>query len=942
MIRKKLIEVDLPLDPINYESGREKSIHYAHPSVLHIWWARRPLATCRAILWASLVDDPSSWPDRFPTKEEQDRERQRLFDILGRLESGTKDVVRGLVSWKEVNDLDSGVLEQAQREIARCLAWARNEEPPTDIKEVRDYIAKYAPPVYDPFAGGGSIPFEAQRLGLRVYASDLNPVAVLINKALLEIPVRFKDMPPVSLKQKIDNLNGWQGTKGLVTDIRYYGKWMRDKAWQRIGHLYPKVKIDNEGTEATVIAWVWARTITCPNPLCKCKMPLVRSFHLSSRKGKETWIEPVFDNLPEIRYTIKSGNDITKIPNGTVGRKGARCIACGTNVSLDYVRQEFRSNRMEAKLMAIVAEGLSGRLYLPADAEHERIAVSVQPAWKPETDLPEAAIGIRLSSYGTNKHADLFTSRQLETLTTFSDLVKEAQVKATQDAIAAGLPDDNVPLKDGGTGARAYGEVIATYLGMGVSKLANRSSNLCFWKQNTEAIQHVFRVHALSRNWDFCEGNPFSNSSGSFLGQLNYLVSVLENCAFSDYIKVIKHNAIVHHPDDAIPKLVSTDPPYYDNIGYADLSDFFYIWLQRSIGSIYPNLFDSPLTPKEEELVADSHRFGGNKQQAKTFFQEGFRKFFERMYSVCHEDYPFTVYYAFKKQDKEVSDDVRVSTGWEAMLDGLIRSGFIINNAWPVQTESKSRLNAKNGNALISSVVLVCRRRPTDAPIVTKEQFINELKEKIFSGLDYLLNRHIYPVDISQAVTGLGMSVYSQYDSVLDVDSTLLTTRSALQLINQYLDEYLSEFESKSDSKTRLAVYWFTQYQFEFCHYDTAETFSKNFNLSINSLIEDGIAELEDNKVRLVTRDKIARLNKDHVMSCHWTVIQSLIYALEAQREEEAANLLPQAHDQKVIIRNLAYYLHNVCDKKDWSQEAKSYNNLIASWNSLVRLRNMC
>ncbi|MGQ9873353.1 DUF1156 domain-containing protein, partial [Leptodesmis sp.] len=490
-MKKKLIEVALPLEAINMESAREKSIRHGHPSTLHLWWARRPLATCRAVLWASLVDDPSSWPDKFPTEEDQNRERQRLFDILGRITIETdkkgnqKQVVRGLVSWDDVNDPKSGVLEAAQQEIARCLAWDRGEEPPTQPDAVREYIAKYAPPAYDPFAGGGSIPLEAQRLGLEAHASDLNPVAVLINKALIEIPPRFKDQAPVNPDDRAKkNMSSWRGAQGLAADVRFYGAWMRDEAFKQIGYLYPKVQINHEGTkdtkEATVIAWLWARTVKCPNPACGCQMPLASKFSLSTKKGKEAWVEPIVEKhedtkdtkedlrdlgafvVPKIRFVVKSGEG--KAPEGTVERKGARCLACGTPVPLEYVRSEGRAGRMGQQLMAIVAEGQNGRVYLAPTAEQEAIANSAQPEWKPETDLPKEALGFRVQNYGMTKHADLFTPRQLVALTTFSDLVGKAREKATQDAVAAGLPDDDVPLNDGGTGARAYGEAIATYL----------------------------------------------------------------------------------------------------------------------------------------------------------------------------------------------------------------------------------------------------------------------------------------------------------------------------------------------------------------------------------------------------------------------------------------------------------------------------------------------
>jgi putative DNA methylase len=510
--RKKLIEVALPLEAINVESAREKSIRHGHPSTLHLWWARRPLAACRAVLWASLVDDPSSWPEKFPTEEAQNKERQRLFDILGRIEiekdkkGNTKQVVRGLVSWDEINKPNSAVLLEAQREIARCLAWERGEEPPTKPDAIRDYISKYAPPAYDPFCGGGSILFEAQRLGLEAHGSDLNPVAVLITKALIEIPPKFRDKPPVAPDSR-QQIQAWQGAQGLAEDVRYYGKWMRDEAFNRIGDLYPKVRLPKEcgGGERTVIAWLWARTVKCPNPACGCQMPLVRSFQLSTKKGKEAWVKPIVEDVNhkgtkdtrgenlrdlcvsvvrKISFEVKTGKG--KAPEGTVNRKGATCIACGSPVPFDHIRSEGKAGRMNAQLMAIVAEGLGGRVYVSPDEEQVRIANTAQPEWKPEFPLPNNPRNFNSPNYGLDSYDKLFTSRQLVALTTFSDLVSEAREKIKADAVAAGMTDDDLPLNDGGIGATAYGDAVATYLAFGVDRLTNRSSTICIWNGGSD------------------------------------------------------------------------------------------------------------------------------------------------------------------------------------------------------------------------------------------------------------------------------------------------------------------------------------------------------------------------------------------------------------------------------------------------------------------------
>lgn len=995
--RKKLIEVALPLEAINLESAREKSIRHGHPSTLHLWWARRPLAACRAVLWASLVDDPSSWPDKFPTEADQERERQRLFNILGRIEiEQGKRVVRGLVSWDDVNDPNSGVLEAAQREIARCLAWDRGEEPPTDPAAVREYIAKYAPPVYDPFAGGGSIPLEAQRLGLEAHASDLNPVAVLINKALIEIPPKFKDKAPINPEDRAKkHISAWRGAQGLAADVRYYGAWMREQAFERIGHLYPPCSNPLGTEELTVIAWLWARTVTCPNPACRCQMPLVRSFQLSTKKGKEAWVEPVVVNggesasAPSIRFVVRSGKG--KAPEGTVGRKGARCIACGTPVPLEYIRKEGQAGRMGSQMMAIVAEGPNGRVYLDPTPEHEAIANSAQPSWKPDTELSTHPQYMGAPRYGMTKHADLFTPRQLVALTTFSDLVAEAREKAiadakvlrTADATAAGLPNDDVPLAEGGTGARAYGEAISVYLSMSVSRLANRSSSMCFWNTKRETVEQVFARQAIPMNWDFTEGNPFSTSSGNFVGQLEYLTGVLENLVPNIPAKVNQHDATLISSDDILPKIISTDPPYYDAVPYADLSDFFYVWLRRSMGSVYPTIFNTVLVPKVQEMVADQFRHG-SKDKAKEFFEASLIKVFQRVNHLNHPDYPVTVYYAFKQteedssspdslsqveqgeEDEDIDDPVplspsgrrargvrvsgtepmgRVSTGWETILEGLIQSNFSIDGTWPVRTEKTGGLRELGRNALASSIVLVCRPRPADAPKATRRQFLAELKRELPKALKLLQQGSIAPVDLAQASIGPGMAIYSRYAAVLESDGSPLTVRTALQLINQYLDEYLSEQEGELDEGSRWATTWFAQYQFEPGPYGEAEVLSKARNVSIESLEELGILEAKAGKVRLLRREEIAQRKEKGadslsllLASSAWLITQTLIHTLDQKGEMGAAALLASLADGGAVARDLAYRLYTLCDKKGWAQEALVYNTLVIAWPEINRL----
>ncbi len=617
-MRKKLIEVALPLDAINKASTREKSIRHGHPSTLHLWWSRKPLATCRAVLFASLVDDPSEHPEEFPTEQDQERERLRLFQLIEQL-----------ITWE--NSTNEDVLARAHAEIRKS---ASDNNPPS---------------VLDPFCGGGSIPLEAQRLGLEAHASDLNPVAVLINKALIEIPAKFAGCPPVNPEVKRSLLlRDWQGAQGLADDIRYYGKWMRDEAERRIGHLYPKATLPREygGGEATVIAWLWARTVICPNPACGTQMTLTSEWWLA--KKYDTWVEPQIDYAttpPAISFCVRTekGN----IPPGTVNRQGARCIACSTSVHFDYIRNEGKVGRIGAQLIAIVAERPEGRVYLSPDEKHITTATMAHPTEVPDTDLPEQALGFRVQLYGMTKHRDLFTSRQLVALTTFSDLVQEMREKVLHDAF---------PRRD----ATHYADAVATYLAFAVDKGANLWSSLCSWMSDRGALRETFARQAISMIWDFAEANPFSDAGGNVSMFIERIVEAIQSlpgtvqgvCEQRDATAV---NGIGY-------ALISTDPPYYDNIGYADLADFFYVWLRRSLHRIYPDLFGTMLVPKTQELVATPFRFDGKKSKAQHFFETGLEKAFERIRVIQHPDYPLTIYYAFKQTE---SDNEGLIARWQ-------------------------------------------------------------------------------------------------------------------------------------------------------------------------------------------------------------------------------------------------------------------------------------
>lgn len=939
---KKLIEVSLPLMEINQEASREKYIHDGHPSTLHTWWARRPLAVCRAVLFASLVDDPSE----YLPENEAHVERKRLFHLL-----------EELVKWEKSNDEE--ILRQARADIASSMARNLGMEAPIEDAAVREFLARHVPPILDPFCGGGSIPFEVQRLGLKAHGGDLNPVAVLITKALIEIPPRFPGQPPVHpRKQSTDHV--WHGAEGLAEDVRWYAAWLKEEAQKRIGHLYPSVTFNQKilahephlaaqglkvGDELRVVAWIWTHTVTCPNPACQVEMPLARSFWLCKDRKDKVWIEPVVDRSShKVNYHVHVSTG--QPPDGTVNRRGARCIACKTAVPFDYIRSEGRSGRVRSRLMAVVAERESGKFYISPMPEQEAAADCAEPLDIPETDLPKEALGFRVQRYGLTKHRHLFRPRQLQVLTTFCDMIAQVHDRIEQDAVKAGLLDDNIPLSQGGACARAYADVVTVYLALATSKVAARNSILSTWNYGSGTLRAAFSRQTVSMVWDYCETNPFLGI-GNYLSGVEQVAKILEALPSGQPGMAYQHDAAEADGWGSI--IVSTDPPYYDNIGYADLSDFFYIWLRKSLGTIWPSLFETILSPKAQEIVANPARFGGDRQKARQFFEERLFLCFRKINRSQHLQFPLSIFYAFKQTETEASDsedcdspeDVRVgSSGWETILESLLRAGMMITGTWPVRTEMSGRLRALGSNALASSILLVCRPRPEDAPQATRREFLEALKRELSYSLRQLQEGAIAPVDIAQAAIGPGMAVFSRYSKVLEADGSPIDVGTALTLINQALDEYLAEQEGEYDSDTRWALAWFEQFGHNESSFGVAETLSKAKNTSVNGLQEAGVLEARAGKVRLYRRDELD-IKWDPVHDKRltaWQACQHLIYALENGGEETAAELLTRLGPAADSTRDLAYRLYTICERKGWAQDALGYNMLVVAWSRLKEL----
>ena len=900
MEKKKLIEVALPLEKINAESAREKSIRHGHPSTLHLWWARRPLAAARAVIWSSLVDDPSSHPEKFPTEEEQSAERQRLFKIL-----------EDLVVWENSNNED--VLEAAKAEIMKST----DGNPPE---------------LLDPFAGGGAIPLEAQRLGLKAHAHDLNPVAVMINKAMIEIPPRFSGMAPVNPDARTSKMSqAWSRAQGLAEDVRYYGEWMKQEAYKRIGHLYPKVRVPREqgGGEATVIAWIWARTVKCPNPACGCEMPLVRSFTLSKKKGKEAWAKPVFDG-PNMHFEIQhEGHPELE---GTTNRKGAVCACCGAPVEYPYIRQESREGRMGAQLMAVVAEGKRGRLYISPTEEQIRAAEVDKPENYPEGNLASHFTGGSCVPYGLNEFHKLFTNRQLTALTTFSALVAEAQQKAEADAIAAGMANDHLPLRSGGDGAKAYGEAVGAYLAFLVDKLADLGNSLNRWEPIAQCPRQLFARQAIPMVWDHAEANPLSESSGSWSVLLRNLLKCFEADSFNFFREQAGEARQFNAQNDCGLRnvIISTDPPYYDNIGYADLSDFFYVWLRQSLRDTYPELFSTMLVPKTEELIATPYRHDGSVEAAKDFFEDGMLTACKQMYLYAREDIPVTIYYAYKQSDS--GDDGAVSSGWETMLSAIISAGFTITGTWPMNTECSSRSISQGTNALASSIVLVCRKRPEDAPQTTRRSFISQLRRELRPALKKLQSSNIAPVDLAQSAIGPGMGVFSRCRRVLEADGTVMTVRSALQVINEEVDLYFNEQVGSMDSASRFCVDLYTQCAYNNIKYGEAEVLANAKSTSIPMMADLGILHAKAGVVHLRERSELPE-KTDDARNNVWLLTQLLTRAMSTGGIEACAKIVYDIVGVSAeFARDLAYRLYTIAERKGWTNEGYAYNALVVAW----------
>ena len=913
--RKKLIEVDLPLAAINKASVHEKSIRHGHPSTLHLWWARRPLAACRSVIFASMVDDPGEWPDEFETPEEQRTERKRLHGLIEQL-----------VVWKDSND--ENLLAAARWEIAHSLARSENRPPappPDDREAVLRYLAEHTLPVYDLFAGGGSIPLEAQRLGLKAIGTDLNPIAVLINKALIELPPRFRDRPPTNPAADPFGMKAgkgrdapqvaWRGATGLANDIRWYGRWLRGRAWERLGQFYPKATLP-DGSKTTVIAWLWARTIPCPNPACGVAMPLMRTFQLSKKTDNERWANPVVERgANTISFEVQ--DHLGEVPDGgTVSGAGATCVACRSSTSIATVRVLASAGKMGEQMIGIVGEGDHGRRFLSPTSEHERAAIDAVPKWRPAGSLPEQALGFRVQRYGVTEWYQLFTERQLTALTTFSALLAETHALLAEH----GATED-------------YANAVITYLAMALGRSADAWSSFATWDLSRSNIRGVFGMQTLPMRWDYAEANPFSSSTQNWTAQVEWIARAVERLPAANAGEAHQANAATTIHAEGGPVIV-TDPPYYDNIGYADLSDFFYVWLRPALREIYPDLFAGLATPKSEEMTA-SPRFENPREHFETSMHQTLNLIRER----CTPEFPSSIFYAYKQQEEEQGG--RASTGWDTMLTAVVGAGFRIVGTWPMRTELANRQRGQDSNALASSVVLVCRPRDPDAPTATRREFLDALDSELPATLDQLTREgHIAPVDLAQAAIGPGMEVYSRYSRVETIAGELVTVREALGAINRAIAAYHRQEQGALDAPSRFCMEWLRQYDYADGLYGDAETLARAVDVEVAALAPR-LLTAGEGKVRLRPTDGFSpdpQLSLDGITA--WEGCFRMAFHLDTATREDAegepgAARVALAMGDAESAERLARILYEHYDRSDDSRGAARFNRLVMSWQQI-------
>lgn len=845
-----LIEVALPLERVSRAAVRE---HQRAGSPLHLWWSRKPAAACRAVLLASLLPDPGDAAGR-----------ARLLDLVAAV-------------------AEAGPGAPA---LAEARALLRAGDPP--------------PVVLDPFCGTGAIPAEAQRLGLAAVAADLNPVAVLAARALLQVPDRFAGRPACHPGAAAA---GGGRLEGLVADVRAYAADVGAAAHAAIGEAYPP-----DAAGRPVVAWIWARTAPCPNPACGLPMPLLHAFTLAAPPARPAWLLPGAGDGP---WRVGGPGDPSP-PPGTVTRTAARCLHCGTLHPLRAIRERARDGGLGQRLVCLVVRTGRGKAYAEADAVQAQRAAQVRAPGGPDTDLPEAALGFGTANYGLRRHRDLWTPRQLLALGTFSEQVRAIRARASADARRAGWPDGE-PLRAGGRGALAYGEAVSLYLALALDRAAARWCTFARWHRTRENVEHPFATPGLPMPWDFAEANPFAETAGGWGAAVEAVARAL---AAAPAAEADVPPAECVQADAASPApgrggmLVCTDPPYFDKVPFADTADLFYVWLRPTIGDVYPDLFRTVLTPKAEELVADPHRFGGA-EAARARFRERMTASFTTLRAAAGP-HPLCVFYAFQER----SGAAGTAVGWEVVLESMVAAGLQVTGTWPLRTEHAQRLRTKASNTLASTIVLVCRPRPADAHRIPRREFAALLRRELPGALAALAEGGVSPADLAQAAIGPGMAVFTRFSAVLDGEGTL-GVGEALRLIADSVEAHLDKATADLDPLTRLCLAWADLHGFAPGPFGEAEVLARAKDARLEDAAAEGIAAVQGGQVRLLPAGDLAAPRRAPASA--WA-------ALHRRMAGDGAPGPAAAPWAAAPLRALAHGLYAIFDRRGEGARAAAYD----------------
>ena len=915
--KKKLIEVALPLEDINRESVKQKTGRpkTGYPTTLHKYWAQRSVATARAAIWSSLVDDPSSHPEKFPTADLQKKERLRRFDIL-----------RKLILWESTAD---------------ASLWAEAR------KIAEEDCGGSLPPFIDPFAGSGAIPLEALRLGMSAHASDLNPLAVTIQHMLVEWPQKFANKPAVHRRNK-GGLSASTAFGNLAADVLAYGEDINEKLRGRIGEFYPPVT-DSFGKEIEPGVFMWARTVPCPNPACGVLTPLVKDWKLSTRSGAH--IRPVIDRAAKTINFAVQHDGVVPEPSFN-GRKGGACLMCEAPIDFVWIRKQGVAGLINHRLMAIAAgDDYSWAFYQPT-SEHESVALTVPDStWVPRGDIPNNTRDFRTQLYGMATWASLFTPRQMLALTTLQDIIRETEADIDSDAVAAGYVSGGEPLSRGGTGAHAYAQLVRAYIHLTASNLTEWNCSVTRWSPNGPQLSSLFARQAVIMNWNYAEGSLFGKGGANFLQKLRRTVEVIDRTPTTTTGTARQADATRMVWDHDKAPLVVTDPPYYDNISYSELADFFYVWLRESMRDIDPETFATISSPKSEELIMAKNRHGGDEEKAKQFFEDGLTQALHHLRSISDPDLPLSIYYAYndtdESEDGEGNKEIG-SSGWETILQSIVDAGLQIVMTYPLRSEAVGRAISTNASALAACILLVCRPRSDKAPVGTRGDFTLGLQGELSQAIERLKDGDLGALDLSQAAIGPGMAVFTRYSKVLESDGRKMTMRTALDLINKSVSEVAGKGDAMFDQQTRWCVRWFEEKGLSEGLYGDAQMLANANGLNIPELERFGVISSKGGKVQLLVGDRLPTDWDPRLDSriSSWEVLHHLIACLLPKGNplsranggsEKEALALASALSPLLVeqAKELSYRMFDICRVRGWNQEALAYNAIGQSWADL-------